>query len=412
VKSSRKEIDVERVLNELRAEVRKASGGSTEPQAFSPPAENSLAADLTILHSDYNIAAAPFTSHRRFLAKPILYLKRFARELLLQILHRQAVYNGANARVMSRLKDQTETLKAQTDTLKAQIATLNAQIETLVQQNSQLVETGSTFRQQMLEQLSAEHSALTDAQYAIARLKLDHNGKKEFDIGYFRFEQRYRGGEQVIIQRQRQYLEYFQGQPEVLDVGSGRGEFLELLRQAGIKGQGVDIDVDMANYSRGKGLDVVCGDAFEFLDRLDDDSVGGIFAAQFVEHFEPHYVVALVKLCHKKLRPGGVLILETPNPHCLTVFAETFYVDFTHVRPYHPAGLSFLLEAAGFERVENRFSSPADHAARIPMLNGMEVSSEFRNDFNRGVKHLNDLLYGFQDYAAIGRKALASDGRA
>ena len=159
-------------------------------------------------------------------------------------------------------------------------------------------------------------------------------------------------------------------------------------------------------HCQAKGLEVVCADAFEYLERLPGQSLGGIFCAQVVEHLEPHRVVALTKLCHRALEPDGVVILETPNPHCLSVFAESFYKDLTHIRPFHPAALKFLLEALGFDRVEVRPCSPVDDSLRIPRLGGQ---GEGLQDFNRGLERLNDLIYGFQDYAVIGKKAPIKD---
>jgi 2-polyprenyl-3-methyl-5-hydroxy-6-metoxy-1,4-benzoquinol methylase len=138
---------------------------------------------------------------------------------------------------------------------------------------------------------------------------------------YVGFEDRFRGNEEELKERQRTYLQYFQDKENVLDIGCGRGEFLELLRECGIKARGVDLDLDMVLLCREKGLDVVMDDAFAHLTVLPDDSVGGVFAAQVIEHLHPRRVIELVRLCYRKLVPGGVLILETPNPKCLMVFA-------------------------------------------------------------------------------------------
>src|SRR5262249_10144556 len=167
------------------------------------------------------------------------------------------------------------------------------------------------------------------------------------------------------------------------------------------KARGVDLDLDMILLCRDKGLDVVMDDALSYLGSLSDDSLGGIFAAQVIEHFPARRVIDLVKLCHQKLEPGGVLIFETPNPKCLMVFAESFYKDPTHVQPAHPDTMQFLLEVVGFHEVELQFLAPVDPALGIPLLHapGADVES-----FNEGIKRLNALLFGFQDYAVIGRK--------
>jgi SAM-dependent methyltransferase len=222
----------------------------------------------------------------------------------------------------------------------------------------------------------------------------------EFD--YAGLEERFRGSEENIKKRQRVYVPHFQGRDNVLDIGCGRGEFLELLAESGIKATGVDLDLDMVLLCREKGLDVAVDDAFARLGAALDDSFGGVFAAQVIEHLHPRRVIELVKLSYRKLAPGGILILETPNPRCLMVLAETFYKDPSHVHPLHPDMMQFLLETTGFQEVELRFSSPVDAAMRIPPLAAPGADIE---QFNRGVERLNSLLFGFQDYAVIGRKA-------
>ena len=222
---------------------------------------------------------------------------------------------------------------------------------------------------------------------------------------YAGFEERFRGSEEEIKERQRIYVPYFEGQDCVVDVGCGRGEFLELMRESGIKARGVDLDLDMVLLCQEKGLDVSGGDAFVYLRALPDDSLGGVFASQVIEHLHPQRVIELVNLCHRKLGPGGMLILETPNPKCLMVFADTFYKDPSHVQPAHPDTMQFLFEALNFQQVELRFLGPVDPSMRIPFLQAPGADLE---RFNEGIDRLNTLLFGFQDYAMIGRKSLGS----
>jgi O-antigen chain-terminating methyltransferase len=151
-------------------------------------------------------------------------------------------------------------------------------------------------------------------------------------------------------------------------------------------------------------LDVIREDLYTYLESLPDESLGGLFSAQLVEHLEPNRIIQLVNLCHRKLRSGGVLIFETPNPVCLTVFARSFYIDFTHIRPVHPEAMKFLFESAGFENVQAKFSSRVEPSMRIPPLSGVAAELNTVEEFNRGIERLNELLYGFQDYAVIGTK--------
>jgi 2-polyprenyl-3-methyl-5-hydroxy-6-metoxy-1,4-benzoquinol methylase len=229
------------------------------------------------------------------------------------------------------------------------------------------------------------------------------NGTYQFD--YFGFEDRFRGSETDIKGRQRIYVEFFKGLDQVLDIGCGRGEFLELLREAGINAIGVDLDLDMVLYCQEKGLEVIRQDAYTYLECLPDESLGGVFAAQVVEHLEPTRIIELVTLCQRKLQSGGVLIFETPNPMCLTVFARSFYMDFSHIRPIHPEAMKFLFESTGFQNVQAKFSGPVEACMRIPPLSAVAADAKAVDEFNRGIEQLNELLYGFQDYAVIGRKS-------
>ena len=147
----------------------------------------------------------------------------------------------------------------------------------------------------------------------------------------------------------------------MLDVGCGRGEFLSLLGEAGIEARGIDLDPDMVAFCRSEGLDVEEGDAIVYLDGLEEGSLGGIFAAQFVEHLQPGPLTAFLGLAASRLRPGGVLLLETINP--LSLFAlRNYFADLTHAQPLIPETLSLLVKQAGFGDVEIRFKSELGRA--------------------------------------------------
>jgi 2-polyprenyl-3-methyl-5-hydroxy-6-metoxy-1,4-benzoquinol methylase len=250
---------------------------------------------------------------------------------------------------------------------------------------------------------------LTDDQKAGERLKIERQAMPsqalEPNFDYFGFEEKFRGSAEDIKARQRAYVEYFQGQNDILDIGCGRGEFLELLREAGIKVKGVDLDLDMVLYCREKGLNVIQEDGFAYLDSLPDEALGGVFAAQVIEHLESKQIIELVKLCQRKLRPGGILILETLNPKCLMIFAESFYMDFSHIKPIHPEAMKFLLESTGFLNIELKFSAPVEPSKRLLAFPDLEALGTTLKTFNHSLEQLNELLYGFQDYAVIGRKA-------
>ena len=125
---------------------------------------------------------------------------------------------------------------------------------------------------------------------------------------YFAYESRMRGSTESVRERQRPYVQDFREAAPVLDLGCGRGEFLGLLREAGLDARGVDLDADMVAFARGEGLDVEQTGAVEYLESIEDASLGGIFAAQVVEHLPPPVLVRLLELAAVKLRPGGLLV--------------------------------------------------------------------------------------------------------
>ena len=222
----------------------------------------------------------------------------------------------------------------------------------------------------------------------------------EGSFDYFRFEELYRGDEALIAQRQKEYLEYFRGRDNVVDLGCGRGEFLELLRDNGIHAKGVELGSDQYLLCREKHLDVVQQDLFEFLEGLKDGSLGGIFSAQVIEHLTASDQLRLVSLAYRKTSSGSPVIIETINAQSVFAVMRNFFLDPTHVRPVHPETLKVAMESAKFRDVELRFSSLYTEK-RIPPLelagNGVQLA-----EFNRAMSALNDLVYGYLDYAAIG----------
>jgi O-antigen chain-terminating methyltransferase len=230
----------------------------------------------------------------------------------------------------------------------------------------------------------------------------------EFD--YPHFEDLYRGSDKEVRERQAEYLPLFAGQALVLDVACGRGEFLALLREKGIEARGVDLDPDMVARCREQQLDVMQADAFGYLESLPDDSLGGIFCAQFVEHLPAPGYVRLVRLAHRKLRSGGVLVLETPNPECLATLSQSFFLDPTHVQPIPSGQLRFFMEEAGFTRITIRHVSPVQ-----PLLPDLPLwpesdASPAAQDWNREARRFNEKYFGYQDYALIGFKPSESRG--
>lgn len=219
---------------------------------------------------------------------------------------------------------------------------------------------------------------------------------------YLAFEDLHRGSREEIKSRQEVYLPYFEGaDAPVLDLGCGRGEFLELLSERGLPARGLDINPEMAAQCRKSGLEVVEGDAVEYLRSLDDASLGGIMAAQLIEHLALDDLMELASLAARKLKDGAPFIAETVNPACLTTFSGAFYLDLTHQKPIHPEAARFLWRWAGLREVEIVFVSPYPPDHRLERFGG---EGPLADAFNRNVERLNQLLYSHQDFAVVGRR--------
>ena len=177
--------------------------------------------------------------------------------------------------------------------------------------------------------------------------------------GFYRaFEDRFRGSRELICSRLKIYLPFIEPlksiepRPAAVDLGCGRGEWLELLRDNGFEAQGVDLDKGMLAACVKNRLRVVKGDAILFLHELADESQAIISGFHIGEHLPFAQLQSLVHEAFRVLKPGGLLILETPNPENILVSSLSFYVDPTHRNPLPPELLSFLPEYYGFERVK------------------------------------------------------------
>jgi len=203
------------------------------------------------------------------------------------------------------------------------------------------------------------------------------------------FALRFRGSEEEIRRRQAFYLPYFRRAGQILDLACGRGEFLELLREAGVNARGVDLDPACVEICRAKGLDVEQRGAFDCLEQLPPSTLDAIFCSHFVEHLPAAQVPKLIRLASSRLVPGGLLAVETPNPQCLATLAAAFYADPTHQRPLPAPLLRFYFEEAGFGGIEVHPLSPASEV--YPEL--AALPDAFR-----------DAFFGGMDYAILGRR--------
>jgi O-antigen chain-terminating methyltransferase len=224
------------------------------------------------------------------------------------------------------------------------------------------------------------------------------------DVAYVAFENRFRGSREEIRERLASYVPLFAGRAPVADLGCGRGEFLELLRDAGTEALGAESNTQAVEHCRTRGLEVHAIDLLTFLRGREGGSLGGVFAAQVAEHLPPPVLMALLREAHRVLRAGGLLVLETVNPRSVIGFLEVYLRDLTHRTPLHPDTLSFLAAAQGFTDVRVEMRSPVDPAGQLQAVPTEGLPPRTAAVLNENAARLNALLYGPQEYVLIARR--------
>ena len=247
------------------------------------------------------------------------------------------------------------------------------------------------------------------------------------DQFYRAFEEKFRGPRGLIQQRLEVYLPFVQpvcaAYPEalVLDLGCGRGEWLELLQKNGIAAMGVDLDTGMLAACQQINLKVQCQDALESLKQLQDGSASVVSAFHLVEHLPFDRVKDLVAECHRVLKPGGLLIMETPNPENFMVATHNFYLDPTHLRPIPPDLLAFVPEYLGYESVKILRLQETAGVKTYPNLSMLDVLTGASPDYavvaqkaghtalKQSLQALFDQAFGISGYALLERQRLQAN---
>lgn len=230
--------------------------------------------------------------------------------------------------------------------------------------------------------------------------------------GYVEFERRYRGTEEEIAARIAAYLPHLRGPRgdhagPVLDLGCGRGEALRVFAGAGVEVRGVDSSAEMVAHCRAQGLEVAEGELLAHLASTPRESLGAVVSFHVIEHLPAGALERLVALAWAALRPGGVLVLETPSPLSLVVAARNFWLDPTHQRPVHPGYLRELVRQQGFDDVEVVELRPFPPEERLPEVALATLDAGLHplaDRVNRLRDRLDDLLLGCQDYGLVAHK--------
>ena len=285
--------------------------------------------------------------------------------------------NQRLAETNQRLAESLAEISRNSDATRAQVQGLRREI---------------MFQQHRLSRLGESISISESAPSQIGKDLYD----ERIDSLYVAFEDVFRGSRDDIKSRLAPYLEQIKqaglGGPDkpILDIGCGRGEWLELLREHGLEAYGVDLNSMMIERSLAVGLKAQKADAVAHLRELPDQSLGGLTAFHFIEHIPFEVFVNFLDEALRVLTPGGVVILETPNPETIRVGATTFYYDPTHRNPLPPVPTKFIVEHRGFVDVE--------------IIRLHPVIEEQLQALDENAEVLNRVLFGPQDYAIIARR--------
>lgn len=341
---------------------------------------------------------------RAFNSSLVQFLNRFCESV-----NRTAAVHAEFTSTLIRFAQRIDRLADAKDRLYASLG--NTRADLLLEAMDKRLETVRLGLRRVQQQIDGMDTSLTIARSELrglgARLDgdtavaSDRESVPQFeDEHYLAFEERFRGNSDELRSRLRDYVPYFADRAPVLDLGCGRGEFLELLGQAGVEAKGIDGNREMVHACREKGLTAEVGDIVTFVAEGASASSGGIFAAQVIEHLPPSIVRKFLGDCFRILRDDGRVVLETVNPQSVVAFVA-FYRDLTHQKPLHPETLDFMLRAVGFRDVETRYTSPVSERSRL--LNLTDESPE-SDTLNQNFEKLNELLFGDQDYAVIATK--------
>lgn len=356
----------------------------------------------------------PIRSHRGPLGRFLVGIKRLFRPLAKvpqnDLWERQRVFNLILLEHLHRAEEVRDEYRRRLEYLEA----LDAEgIQEIMRHNDALFARADQkldrYRRETRDLLGSLGAALSVVQAAEPAQAVETVSRAHEEHGYLELERRYRGTEEEIRERISAYLPWLKNAAPVLDVGCGRGEALALLRDHGIPARGIDSSARMVALCRERGLEAEEGDAFASLAALPEGSLGGVVSFHVIEHLPAALLDRLVRLAWRALRPGGVLILETPNPLSMLVAARSFWLDPTHQRPVHPESLKLMYELAGFDPIERLDLRPYPDSERLPEIDLAQLPEEQRvlaDRVNRLRDRLDELLFGYQDFGMVGTKNL------
>lgn len=441
IETNNPEIDVNELMDKVRAEVEQRSEHSSKliEQSRAQPTIDSISLNLLNIQALINNAEDrsqvrtkwpdklnrfPLSISKRFqqlILKSLNFLFKeqrvvnislvqagreslaINRELIKQIVNLQTQLNNTEAR-LSNIETHKQTIDNCLSNIETHKQTVDNRLDNTETQLTNIKRDYKYLKNDIGQQKHLIDIFLAEAQKRLPEHFESHQlqtfireQKHLLDAFYVAFEDRFRGSREEILARIKSYLTFLvkadvgKESSPILDLGCGRGEWLQLLSESGYVVRGVEINKVMIEECHSRGFKVIEADALEYLQSLPEASLGAVTGFHIIEHLPFPQLLELLTEVVRVLKPQGLVIFETPNPQNVLVGSNNFYIDPTHLNPL-PSPLSkFLLEYAGLERVEIINQNPYADSYKI------EGSQEV-------VEVFNQYFYGPQDYAVIGHK--------
>jgi SAM-dependent methyltransferase len=316
--------------------------------------------------------------------------------------YRENLRKGSEA--VQREESLRSRIEAEAGEIRGRLAEQHKGVEEIQRWLTNFTAEETNFRDQIRQSVLSSEKKVREEQAAqdqilraeISGLKMEFGDSNHLlDPFYVAFEDRFRGTREEIKERMKTYLPYVRqaaigtGESAVLDLGCGRGEWLELLREEGFSGKGVDSNRAMVELCKERSLEAVEGEALEYLRKLKGDSLVAVTGFHFAEHIHVNTLVAILDECLRVLKSRGLVVFETPNPENLFVGAYAFHIDPTHKNPLVPDSFNFLAQQRGF--VETKI-------LRLHKYSDFHPVGEKTDDFQ------NKWFYSETDFALIGYK--------
>ncbi|MBN2169476.1 MAG: class I SAM-dependent methyltransferase [Actinobacteria bacterium] len=355
-------------------------------------------------------------SERRILGAPFRFFKKIVRRLtgwyVNPSIENQREFNAYITRSVNEMKRYLDHLQINEDIL-----------STIMHRDLALFRSNILFLNRFLERrmidFEKEFISLRNIKSGANTETVSDNGEngngrpgellESLDI--LTLEQRIHGSPKMVRDRQKAYVDHFRNCGSIVAIGCGRGELVELLTEEGLEVKGAEQNPTLVNYCRDKGLDVTCAEPLDFIEGIKDNSLDGIMLSRFAGHKSPSGLMRMLNMCRDKLRTGGVLVIETPNPFSLYAIASYAIEDSNRVHPLHPETLKLLCLSYGFLEPSTMFLNPLPPEEHLGEIDPADIGAsldpregELFHQINENFGKINRILFSHRDYALAARR--------